>query len=87
MKVFTVRTHPEASLVVDDIASLDPRVARGVEIRGRPEARETHSPPVAGRSRQIIGVHAQRLISWGVDPDHPGRYGRDVPVAGAGRVA
>ena len=86
-KYRNVLSHPEVALVVDDIASVDPWVVRGVEIRGRAEALDAQSPPRAGMSRQIIRVHPRRIISWGVDPDHPGINARDLQIADSGQVA
>jgi len=48
------------SLVIDDLASVQPWVARGIKIHGRAEIVETD-----GRASLII--HPLRLWSWGVD--------------------
>jgi pyridoxamine 5'-phosphate oxidase family protein len=48
------------SLVIDDLASLQPWQARGIKIHGRAEIIEAN-----GRASLI--VHPQRLWSWGVD--------------------
>jgi len=86
-KYRNVLSHREVALVVDDIASVDPWIVRGVEIRGPAEALEAQSPPVAGMSREIIRVHPRRIISWGIDPDDPGMNGRDLQTSDTGRVA
>ena len=86
-KYRNVLSHPEVALVVDDIASVDQWMVRGVEIRGPAEALEAQSPPVVGMSREVIRVHPRRIISWGIDPDNPGMHGRDLQTADTGRVA
>jgi len=48
------------SLVIDDLASVQPWQARGIKVHGRAEIVE-----VNGRASLII--HPQRLWSWGVD--------------------
>ncbi|MED7924259.1 hypothetical protein SMD20_08450 [Nonomuraea sp. LP-02] len=52
---------------MDDLASLDPRTPRGVEIRGSAVALSDHEPPVPGLARQIIRISPHRIISWGLD--------------------
>lgn len=66
-KFRNVRANPHVSLVVDDVPSLDPFVARGIEIRGTAEAVDDEEPPMANWSRQVIRIRPRRLISWGVD--------------------
>jgi pyridoxamine 5'-phosphate oxidase family protein len=46
-----------AAVVIDDLASIDPWHARGVEVRGRADA--TDDPP-------RILIHPERVISWGL---------------------
>jgi pyridoxamine 5'-phosphate oxidase family protein len=68
-KFRNVRANPHVSLVVDDLASVDPWAVRGVEIRGVAEALDDVPPPMARMSRQVIRIHPRRVISWGVgDP-------------------
>jgi pyridoxamine 5'-phosphate oxidase family protein len=88
-KFRNVQANPEVALVVDDVASVEPWVVRGVEIRGRAEALVDQAPPMARLSREIIRIHPRRVISWNVDPDGPGMRvrnagadeARDVQVA------
>jgi pyridoxamine 5'-phosphate oxidase family protein len=86
-KYRNVLSHPNVALVVDDIASVDPWVVRGVEVRGPAEAQESQAPPGDGMSRQIIRVHPRRIISWGVDPNNPGMQARDLHTADTGGMA
>jgi pyridoxamine 5'-phosphate oxidase family protein len=69
-KFGNVRTNGKVSLVVDDVASVNPWQVRGVEIRGNAEAlvgRETAS----GLSGEIIRIHPERVISWGLESPVP----------------
>lgn len=50
------------SLVIDDLASVQPWVARGIKVHGTAEIVES-----GGRASLII--HPLRLWSWGVDGD------------------
>ena len=77
-KFRNVKGNPHVALVVDDLASTDPWVVRGVEIRGVAEALDGQTPMMRQMSRQIIRVHPRRVISWGVDPGQAGMSGRDV---------
>lgn len=86
-KYRNVRTHPAVALVVDDIESIDPWKVRGVEIRGRAEALDDAAPPRAGMSREVIRIHPQRIISWGIEPTDPGAHARDVAGERGVRVA
>jgi pyridoxamine 5'-phosphate oxidase family protein len=65
-KFRNVRGHPSVALVVDDIASVDPWVVRGVEIRGPAEALVDVEPPRRGMSRELIRITPERIVSWGV---------------------
>jgi pyridoxamine 5'-phosphate oxidase family protein len=48
--------------VIDDLASTDPWVPRGIEIRGRAEAIAMPTP--------LIRIHPERIVTWGIGP-HP----------------
>lgn len=82
-KFRNVTRNPAVALVVDDVASVDPWVVRGVEIRGWAETVSVARGPDAFLSPDVIRIHPRRIISWGVDADAPGMTSRDVgPVAG-----
>jgi len=51
---------------------------RGIEIRGRAEALGDQEPTTPYGSGEIIRIHPTRIISWGLDPAHPGMTGRTV---------
>lgn len=77
-KFKNIRTSPKVAVVIDDLASRDPWTVRGVEIRGTAEALQDVDPPRQGMSREVIRVTPRRIISWGVDPEHPGHTARNV---------
>jgi pyridoxamine 5'-phosphate oxidase family protein len=68
-KFSNVRAHPKATLVVDDLASVQPWHVRGVEIRGDVEALVDVDPPMRGMSREIIRIRPVRIRSWGLASD------------------
>ena len=47
-----------AAIVIDDLASTDPWVPRGIEVRGRGEAIVYPTP--------MIRIHPERVVSWGL---------------------
>jgi pyridoxamine 5'-phosphate oxidase family protein len=54
-----VRRTGRASIVIDDLASIDPWQPRGIEVRGRAEA--------LGGDRPQIRIQPERVISWGLE--------------------
>jgi pyridoxamine 5'-phosphate oxidase family protein len=77
-KFRNVETNPEVAFVVDDLASTDPWRVRGIEIRGRAEALSDRDPATPYLGPEIIRIHPRRILSWGVDPAHPGMHARTV---------
>ena len=57
-KFLDVRRTGRVAIVVDDLASTDPWVPRGIEVRGRGEA---IAMPTA-----LIRIHPERIVSWGL---------------------
>lgn len=66
-KFRNVQQGSTVSFVVDDLASVDPWVVRGIEIRGSAVALTDHEPPVPYFSREIITITPSMIISWGID--------------------
>ena len=59
--------NPHVAFVVDDLASVQPWHVRCVEIRGHAEAlRDQDYGP--GYSGEIIRIHPDKVISFGLDP-------------------
>jgi pyridoxamine 5'-phosphate oxidase family protein len=75
-KFRNVKANPRAALVVDDLASRDPWVVRGVEIRGSAEALVDIDPPAPGLSREVIRITPQWIGSWGVESAERGVFAR-----------
>ena len=65
-KFRNVAAAHRAAVVIDDVASFDPWEVRGVEIRGSAEAIVDADPPMRGFSKEIIRIHPERIISWGL---------------------
>ncbi|HEY6624097.1 MAG TPA: PPOX class F420-dependent oxidoreductase [Acidimicrobiales bacterium] len=65
-KFHNVRGNPRVALVVDDLASVDPWLVRGVEVRGTAEALDDVEPPIRGMSREVIRITPQRIHRWGL---------------------
>lgn len=70
-KLRNVESNPKVSLVLDDLASIDPWRPRGLEIRGEGEALSTD----AGA---MIRIHPHRILAWGLDPESPKLQARNV---------
>jgi pyridoxamine 5'-phosphate oxidase family protein len=66
-KFRNVQAGSTVSFVVDDLASVDPWVARGIEIRGTAVALTDAEPPVPFFSREIVQITPTKIISWGLD--------------------
>ncbi|ONI72184.1 pyridoxamine 5'-phosphate oxidase [Kribbella sp. ALI-6-A] len=66
-KFRNVQRGSTVSLVVDDLASIEPWVARGLEIRGTAAALTDHEPPLPYFSHEIITITPTKLVSWGLD--------------------
>jgi pyridoxamine 5'-phosphate oxidase family protein len=65
-KFRNVAANGRAAFVIDDIVSVNPWEVRGVEIRGSAEALTDQEPPMRGFSKEIIRIHPDRIISWGL---------------------
>jgi pyridoxamine 5'-phosphate oxidase family protein len=68
-KFENVASNGKAAFVVDDLASVNPWVVRGFEVRGVAEALTDQEPPNSYMSREVIRVHPRRIISWGLGAD------------------
>jgi pyridoxamine 5'-phosphate oxidase family protein len=78
-KFRNVQANGRVAFVVDDIASLQPWVVRGIEIRGRAEALVEQTPSRAYFSPEVIRIHPEQIFSWGIEPDADGMRKRAVP--------
>lgn len=66
-KFHNVVSTGRVSLVVDDIASVDPWRVRGVEIRGPADAVSEVDAAAPDVNREEIRIHPERIIGWGID--------------------
>jgi pyridoxamine 5'-phosphate oxidase family protein len=65
------RRTGRASIVIDDLQSVDPWAPRGIEVRGSAEA-------IDG-TRPLIRIHPERIVSWGIESEELGvRNSRSV---------
>lgn len=65
-----VQQNPQIAIVIDDIASLNPWTARGIEIRGTAETLATGGETVIpGADPEMIHITPKRIASWGLDTD------------------
>ncbi|WP_020664766.1 PPOX class F420-dependent oxidoreductase [Amycolatopsis benzoatilytica] len=70
-KYRNVAANGRASIVIDDVPSVDPIRVRCLEIRGRAEAVPDAFEPDGHLDGAVIRIFPQRIISFGVDdPDH-----------------
>lgn len=82
-KFRNVEADGRVSFVVDDLASVSPWRVRGIEIRGRAEALRGHPSERPGFSAEIIRIHPERILAWGLDPEAPRMRARDVGASDA----
>ncbi|MBP1160052.1 pyridoxamine 5'-phosphate oxidase family protein [Rhodococcus sp. PvR044] len=59
--------NDRVAFVVDDLASIQPWVVRCIEIRGRAEALTDVEPWGRGMSPELIRIHPDRVIAFGLD--------------------
>jgi pyridoxamine 5'-phosphate oxidase family protein len=77
-----LRSNPRATLVVDDLASVDPWRPRGVKVRGQATVEHTAGVPRA------IRIRPDTVWSWGINRDAPKHFAgliekRQVSAAGS----
>ncbi|MBU3060303.1 PPOX class F420-dependent oxidoreductase [Nocardia sp. NEAU-G5] len=68
-KYRNVADNGRVAFVVDDLTSTDPWRVRCVEIRGHAEAIVVPFEPGDRRGGDIIRIHPERIISFGIDDD------------------
>lgn len=79
-KFHNVAANGAVAFVVDDLASRDPWIVRGVEIRGQAEALVGQEKDSSYASAELIRIHPRRVISWGLGVGS-GMHGRDIHSA------
>jgi pyridoxamine 5'-phosphate oxidase family protein len=60
--------NPRVALVVDDMASVNPRRVRGIEIRGQVEVLPTGGAEIIpGFDPEMFRIKPTRVVSWGLE--------------------
>jgi pyridoxamine 5'-phosphate oxidase family protein len=63
-----VQHNPRVAIVVDDLASVTPWRARGIEVRGEAEVLATGGEAVGpGFDPDMFRIHPRRIVSWGLE--------------------
>jgi pyridoxamine 5'-phosphate oxidase family protein len=83
-KYRNVQANPDVAFVVDEVTEPSMEGAHFLEIRGVAETAVGTHDPQGHLAPEIIRIHPRRIVSFNVDPDHPGFAGRDVTPAGLG---
>jgi pyridoxamine 5'-phosphate oxidase family protein len=81
-KFRNVAGDPRVAFVVDDASGTGAAGTRFLEIRGLAETASEQATPEGGVSQQIIRIRPRRVISWNIDPAHPGLQARDISADG-----
>ncbi len=74
-KYRNIGVNPAVSFVVDDAIGEGASNMRMLEIRGDAEQ-------VAADGARLIRIHPRRLVSWNIDPQHPGLHTADIAGGG-----
>ncbi|HSZ41579.1 MAG TPA: PPOX class F420-dependent oxidoreductase [Trebonia sp.] len=77
-KYRNVQQNPKVALVADDAPGAGPAGVRFLEIRGIAETASGADPFTEQQSPEIIRIHPRRVLSFNVDPAHPGLQTRDI---------
>jgi pyridoxamine 5'-phosphate oxidase family protein len=85
-KYHNVQANPNVAFVVDEVTEDSMEGAHFLEIRGMAETAVGTHDPQGHLAPEIIRIHPRRIISFNVDPEHPGFEARDVTPAGSGNA-
>ncbi len=78
-KFRNITRSAHVAFVVDDLASVNPSVVRGLEVRGTASALVDVDPAMPGMSREIIRITPHWIGSWGITPGQAGLAVRTEP--------
>ena len=74
-----VQAERRVAFVVDDLASIQPWVVRGIEIRGTADAIDDGGQSLGpGFGTEMIRITPTRIIAWGIDGSQLSANARDV---------
>ncbi len=62
-----LRRNPRATLVVDDLASVDPWQPRGIKVRGPADLEDDGGKP-------RVRIHPETIWSWGINSGAPKHF-------------
>ena len=83
-KYRNIQANPRVALVVDEMTEASMEGAHFLEIRGVAEAATGSASADGHLAAEIIRIRPRRVVSFNVDPDHPGFAARDItPVDSA----
>jgi pyridoxamine 5'-phosphate oxidase family protein len=82
-KYRNVRANPHVAFVVDEVTAPNVEGAHFLEVRGRAEQAVGPRDPSGHLDQEIIRIHPSRIISFNIDPGHPGFAARDIAPAGS----
>jgi pyridoxamine 5'-phosphate oxidase family protein len=77
-KYHNVQANPRVAFVVDEVTAPTMDGAHFLEVRGAATTARGPQDPTGHLSPEIIRIHPDRIISFNVDPDHPGFSVRDL---------
>ncbi len=65
-----VQKNPRVAIVIDDLASVNPWKARGIEIRGEAQVLMTGGSEIGrGFDSEMFRIKPKRIVSWGIEGD------------------
>jgi pyridoxamine 5'-phosphate oxidase family protein len=69
-KYHDVQRNPRVAFLVDDLESVDPWRARGIEVRGEAEVLSSGGEALGpGFAPEMFRVRPRRIVSWGIVGD------------------
>ena len=75
-----VLRNAKVAFVIDDLASVNPWRARGIEIRGEAEVLDTGGTELGpGFAPQMFRITPKRIVSWGLSGEQMSFSARSVP--------
>ena len=87
-KYRNVQADPNVAFVVDEVTGASMEGVHFLEIRGVAETAIGSHDPQGHLAPEIIRIHPRRIVSFNVDPAHPGFEARDVqPIDPPSEVA
>jgi pyridoxamine 5'-phosphate oxidase family protein len=74
-----VLKDPRVAFVIDDVPSVNPWVARGIELRGLAEVLATGGEEIMrGFDPEMFRIRPKRIVSWGIEEGYPTGNARTV---------